>query len=227
MDLCERLDLPRPYAVCSDNRNCSLSQQAYGDRQNICSEVGNAVTPGIHVMASFCSPISSSALGFYEAMSLSGEPHTTFVFALEYRVKGQTLRWKIYRQLRQFELLREELKRLVANSSLRLPRLPGSTSQGFSMRSLSVGSRGRSGDDDSPAQQHSKLHARLGELHRWLAEVVPLIHGLLRNNKLPCPSVAHWLNSANGRALVMLNCFLFSSANIPTPRAASTVPPPN
>lgn len=219
MELCEKLDLPRPFAVCRNNHNCSVSQQAYADQQDVAFD-NRITTPGIHAMASFCSaPISTAALGFYEALGSKGDPHFTFVFALEYKDKnGGFLRWKIYRRLRQFELLREELKKLVTNSNMRLPKLPGVPSQqGFSMRGL-VGSRSRS--DESPAAQQNKLRLRLGDLHQWLADVIPLIHGLLRNNKLPTPTAAHWLNSANGRAMVLINCFLFSGANFPSPAAA-------
>jgi hypothetical protein len=208
---CQELDLPRPFALHQNNYNSSAPKEKEG-------------------LAIFTPNVDIEALGFYSAVSSSGQ-HTTFVFM----IRTDSSAHKIYRRFRQFDLLKTYLRRMVS-SSLRLPKLP---------------SHGLTLDVFSSDSQDVRLLNRMNDLQGWLQEVATLVHGLPEENGKPAASSSkkskaqffarsisgsllqsqssssadaalppkQFSSSNAGKAVLALNCFLFSAANMPLPAA--------
>jgi hypothetical protein len=197
--VCQELDLPRPYALHQNNFNSSAPKEKED-------------------LATHYPAVDIEALGFYNAVSSSGQ-HTTFVFL----IRTDSTTHKIYRRFRQFDLLKTYLRRM-ASTTLRLPKLP---------------SHGLTLDVFSSDSQDQRLLNRMNDLQGWLEEVTTLVHGLQgksapssKSGSLFARSLSGALHQSGpssdaalspkkfaasnaGKAVLALNCFLFSAANMP------------
>jgi hypothetical protein len=184
-ELCKQLDLPRPYATSSLNKNCSAPR----------------TDSAMHMMDA---TIAIRGLGFYTAADKqTGNAHTTFVIELVTAGENNERSWKIYRRFRQFDNLRQSVRKYLQVENLQLPRFPDSD---WTLKS-------------NLETQAEKLETRMNSLMQWLQDIVPMVQRLKQQKIVEqhhCTfSPEHWANSVYGKALAVINCFLFSAVNVP------------